>query len=253
MHEYQMAQGLYRRPFTADALVLGTLGHPVEPFERRRPVGPQLQKPVPQVGRIREWKLLRIGFDKKIERIEHLEIGKEINDNGEFGGLFGKDETRQPIAVRILLPVHEVIARRDRERVARHARATMRRRPQTDHLRAEVDWATILVARGVMETDQDRHRTLPRELFPGASLADAPKCESPFIGQDRSMLVQFSDRNTWKGRHKPASLRVEASLRGAALSLRPRLARTMVMGHRSLWRLRAANALLCRRSHITDI
>ena len=34
------------------------------------------------------------------------------------------------------------------------------------------------------------------------------------------MTVQFSDRNTRKGRHRPASLRVEASLSGAGLSLR---------------------------------
>ena len=159
------------------------------------------RKLVPQVGRIGEREFLRIRFGEEVERVEHLEIGEEIDNDRELGGLFGKDETRQPIAVRVLLPVHEVLARGDVERVARHARAAVRRRPQTDHLRAEVDRAIILIARGVMETDQDRHRTLPRELLPRASVTGAPKCESPFIGHDRSIVLQFSDRITtrWSG------------------------------------------------------
>jgi hypothetical protein len=45
-----------------------------------------------------------------------------------------------------------------------------------------------------METDQDRHRTLPRELLPGASVTGARKCESPFIGHVTSVVLQFSDR-----------------------------------------------------------
>ena len=93
----------------------------------------------------------------------------------------------------------------------------MRRRPQTDHLRTEIDRAIILVARGVMETDQDRHRTLPRELFPVASVTGARKCESPFIGHVRSILLQFSDRNTQEVVEGDACLRVEARGSGPLL------------------------------------
>ena len=52
VHEHKMAQGLHCRPLAADALVLRTLGHPLEPPERRRPVCPQLSRGFLQIGRI---------------------------------------------------------------------------------------------------------------------------------------------------------------------------------------------------------
>ena len=72
-------------------------------------------------------------------------------------GLFRKHEARQPIAVRVLLPVHEMLRRRHRQRVARNARAAMRRRPQPHDLRAKADRPVIGVTGGVMEPDEDRH------------------------------------------------------------------------------------------------
>src|SRR5262249_51032756 len=71
--------------------------------------------------------------------------------------LLRKDEAREPIALRILLPVHEVISGRHLERIAQDRRARMRRRTQADGLRAEVDRSVVFVVRDVMQCDEDRH------------------------------------------------------------------------------------------------
>ena len=76
----------------------------------------------------------------------------------ENSAVFSENEPRDPVAVRVLLPVHEMLGRRHIERIARNARAAMRRRPQPDELRAEPDRPAILVAGGMVEVDQDRHR-----------------------------------------------------------------------------------------------
>ena len=110
-----------------------------------------------QVGCEFERPLVGVGLDKKVERIDHFHIGEQIDRDGKFGCLFRKHETRQPIAVRILLPVHEMLGRRHVERVTRDAGAAMRRRPQPHGLRPEADRPVIGVVRGVMEADEDRH------------------------------------------------------------------------------------------------
>jgi hypothetical protein len=101
--------------------------------------------------------LLGVGFDKEIEWIDDLHVGEEIDGDGEFRGLFGKHEARQPIAVRILLPVHEMLRRRHRQRVARNPRAAVRRRPQPYDLRTKAGRPIVSVASGVVEPDEDGH------------------------------------------------------------------------------------------------
>ena len=108
-----------------------------------------------QLGRIGERKRLGAGLDEEIERIDHLHIGEQIDRDGEFGGLLRKDEAGEPVPVGILLPVHEMLRRRHLERIARHARAAMRRRAQPDDLRPEIDRPVVLIARDVMETGAD--------------------------------------------------------------------------------------------------
>ena len=143
------------------------------------------RKLVAQIRRIGERKYLRIRIDEEVERVEHLHVGQEVDRYRELRGLFGKHEPRQPIAVRVLLPVHEMIGRRDGERIARNARAAMRSRPQSDHLRAKADRTAVSIAGGVMQTDQDRHRTLPHyRLAYSASVPSvnrAPKSGSLII------------------------------------------------------------------------
>ena len=45
----------------------------------------------------------------------------------------------------------------DLQRIAQDRRARMRRRPQADHLRAELDRSVVLVVRDVVQCDVDRH------------------------------------------------------------------------------------------------
>src|SRR5262249_3480635 len=75
----------------------------------------------------------------------------------QFARLLRKDEPREPVALRVLLPVHEVIGGRHLERIAQDRRARMRRRTQAGGFRAQVDRAVVSVVRDVMQGDVDRH------------------------------------------------------------------------------------------------
>ena len=66
-------------------------------------------------------------------------------------GLVGKHEPRQKIAVRILLPVDEMIFRFYPQRVACDGRAAVRCRTQTYDLRREGDQAIVVVDSLVMK------------------------------------------------------------------------------------------------------
>ena len=108
-----------------------------------------------QVVRIGEREFLGIGLDKEIERIDHRHVGGEIDFDAEFVGRLRKDEARQPVAVRILLPVDEVLGRRNLQRIARYRRAAMRRRPQPDDLGSQCYRPIVFVGRDVMKRDED--------------------------------------------------------------------------------------------------
>ena len=95
-------------------------------------------------------KTRRIGLDKEIERIDHGHLRREIDLDLQLGGLFRKHKTRQPVALRILLPVHEMIFGLHLERIAQDRRARMRRRAQPYGLRTEVDRTVVFVVRDVM-------------------------------------------------------------------------------------------------------
>ena len=134
---------------------------------RGRKIGRELGLEIVGIG---ERKTVGIGFDKKIERIDHGHLRREIDFDPELGGLFRKDEPREPVALRILLPVHEMIGGRDLERIAQDRRARVRRRSQANGLRAEIDRAIVFVVRDVMQCDEDRHR----QATPAAFLSKTP-------------------------------------------------------------------------------
>src|SRR5262249_28857161 len=66
----------------------------------------------------------------------------------------------EPVSIRILLPVHEVLRRRHPERVTFDPRAAMGGWAQPDDLRREADRPVVAVARDVVETGEDRHTLL---------------------------------------------------------------------------------------------
>ncbi len=94
---------------------------------------------------------LRIRIDEEVERIDDRQLGKEIHFDREMIDRLGEDDARLPVAVRILLPVQEVIGWTDFQRVIGHRRAAVWRRPQTDHLRPQIDGPAIVIAREMME------------------------------------------------------------------------------------------------------
>ena len=110
-----------------------------------------------QLGGERKRPRLRIRLDEKIEGIDHFQVGDEIDRDGKFFGPLREDETREPITVRVLLPVHEVLGGLHRQRIAGNAGAAMRCRPQPYDLRPETDRPGVIVARCVVKPDKNGH------------------------------------------------------------------------------------------------
>ena len=59
-----------------------------------------------EIRRVGERELRGVGFEEEIEGIDRREIEQQVYFNDEFGRLLRKDETREMIAKRILLPVY---------------------------------------------------------------------------------------------------------------------------------------------------
>ena len=62
---------------------------------------------------IGEGKLGCVFFQKKVERVYDCHVGDNVDGNRKQIGWLMKDQTRQEVAVRILLPVDKVIGRFD--------------------------------------------------------------------------------------------------------------------------------------------
>ena len=141
-----------------------------------------------QLVRIGEGKFLGVGLDEKIEGIDDREFGGEIDLDLEFLDRLGKDVAREPVAVRVLLPIDEVVGRRDLERIARHPRAAMGRRTQSDRLRAERDRPVVAVTGDVMQADENRQR---ERLSRGDALACLQGAGRATIWRRRRLACQW--------------------------------------------------------------
>ena len=97
-----------------------------------------------------EGKLLRLGLEEKVKRVVHRHLHHEIDGDLEFGGFLGEHQPRLVVAKRVLLPVHKMLGRLDRERVRDNGATAMRRGPQAHDLGAEVDRAVVFVVRDVV-------------------------------------------------------------------------------------------------------
>ncbi|MGY4290978.1 hypothetical protein ACVWXO_010244 [Bradyrhizobium sp. LM2.7] len=62
-----------------------------------------------EILRILERKAVGIRLDEEVERIDHGHLRREIDLDLQLRGLLREDVARQPIALRILLPVHEMV------------------------------------------------------------------------------------------------------------------------------------------------
>ena len=104
-----------------------------------------------QVGIVGEGIMLGRRLDEEVERIHDVEIGEQVDVDREMIDRIGKDDPRQPVAVRVLLPVEEVVRGLDGQRVVGHLGAAVRRRPQPHDLRPEPDRAIVAIGGEVVQ------------------------------------------------------------------------------------------------------
>ena len=100
---------------------------------------------------------LRALLDEEIERIVDRHVGDDVDLDLQLVDELRKDVAREPVAVRILLMVHEMVGGRHLQRVRDDPGAAVGRGPEPDDLRAERNRAIVFVVREVMDRGSDRH------------------------------------------------------------------------------------------------
>ena len=68
---------------------------------------------------VAERKGLRVRLEEEVERIEHRHLGDQVHLDAQLRRLLREHEAREVVSLRILLPVDEVLVRRDLQRVDR--------------------------------------------------------------------------------------------------------------------------------------
>ena len=132
-----------------------------------------------QFGRVVERPGFRGFIDEEVERVVDGHVRDEVDLDLEFAHGFGKHEAGQPVAIGVLLVIHEMPARADLERMRYHAGAAVRCGPEADDLRAQRHRPVVLVMRQVIDACVDRHVCARSFGFGrGCVRADASACGS---------------------------------------------------------------------------
>ncbi len=132
-----------KAPVEIDHEIDGAPGRPIDPAqEGLKPGSGVLGRAVddeigPKVFGIFERPGLRAFLDEEIERIVDRHVGDDVDLDLQFVDEIREDVAREPVAVRILLMVHEMVGGRNLQRVRYDPGAAMGRRPEPDNLRAE--------------------------------------------------------------------------------------------------------------------
>ncbi len=137
--------------------VAGNAVHESLEHWRGRQLFQEGQQFMAQARLIGEGELVGPRFEEEVERVDDRQFGDEIDLDLEFACLFRKDQAGEVVRLRILLPVDEVLVRRDLQRVAEDRRARVRRRAQPDDLGREADRPVVAIVRDVVEGNMDRH------------------------------------------------------------------------------------------------
>ena len=98
--------------------------------------------------------MLRVGLQEEVERIEDRHFGNQIDFHRELRGWLREDQAREIVALRVLLPVDEVVLGKNFQRIGEDRRAAVRGGAQPDDLRSEryppvVPVAGLMVKRNV--------------------------------------------------------------------------------------------------------
>ena len=87
---------------------------------------------------------------EEIKRVEDRHLGDEIDLDFEGRCLFREDQARQIVALRVLLPIDEMLGRRDLQRIRQDRRPAMRRGTQSDDLGTEAYRSIVAIGRAVI-------------------------------------------------------------------------------------------------------
>jgi len=111
-------------------------------------------------------------LDEEVERIDHREVGNQVNGDIEDLGGLREHEPGHEVAEGVLLPVDEVIARLDLEAVREDRRARVRGGPQPHHVRVNGDGSIEAIGGAMLDADVDSHaKSYPDRRSPNPSAA----------------------------------------------------------------------------------
>jgi hypothetical protein len=110
-----------------------------------------------QRRRIGERESLGVRLDEEVEGVDDREVRDQVDFDLDCVGALRKDQPRDPVPIRILLPVEEVRLGLYIQRVAQDRRPAMRRRPQPDFVRRDGDVAVETIGRAVGQRYADCH------------------------------------------------------------------------------------------------
>ena len=165
-----------------------------------------------QFGLMSEGKLLGIGFDEKVERVDNREFGGEIDLDLELRHFLRKDEPRLPIAMRVLLPVHEMLRRRHLQRIGGDFGAAVRRRAQPDGLRLKHDRAVVFIVGDMMDGGGNGHVRWSEWRNRSASINGAPQNRKPPMSRRALILLQGAARYEACGIRPTAALELDPAI-----------------------------------------
>ena len=115
------------------------------------------QQLLEQARRVGEGPGVGGSLDEEVERVEDRHLGHEVDLDREMVRRLVEQQPRQPVAVRILLPVDEMLGRADLQAVGQDPGAAVGGGAQPDDMRPEIDAAIIAVSGLMVERDLDRH------------------------------------------------------------------------------------------------
>ena len=108
-------------------------------------------------------------LDEEIERVVDRHVGDDVDLDLELGDELREDIAGEPVAVQVLLVVHEMPGRRHLERVRDDAGAAVWRGPEPYNLRTQRHRPVVSIVGQVMDRGADGHglwRTPRRSLQP---------------------------------------------------------------------------------------
>ena len=135
----------------------------VDPVEKRLQARPcRFRRAVddevgPEILAIFERPGLRALLDKEIERIVDRHVGDDVDLDPQLADEFGEDVAGEPVAVRILLMVHEMLGRRHFERMSNDPGSAVRRRAEAGDLGPKRNGAVVFVVRQVVDGGSNGH------------------------------------------------------------------------------------------------